>query len=790
VAWSNDRGGSGTASGTVSWSINGITLSAGQNVIAVTAEDGAGNSATDTLTVTYTQPDIPNKQPMADAGPDQTVTQALLTSGSVLVTLDGSSSDDEDNDPLGYAWTQTEGIPVNLMGSDTESPFFSATTALAGQTFSFQLKVNDGKIESDPDSVSVFVEDLPSAGNDPPTSRIGATPTEGMAPLTVSLSGTGTDTDGTVTDYTWTLGDGSSAKDQNISHTYTSPGIYTVKLTVTDNGGATGTDARQIVVSEPPVENSPPNVSISADPLNGFAPLVVNFLSTATDSDGTISSYFWSFGDDTNAQSPNSPHTYDMPGNYRITLTVTDNDGAQASATTTVQVIERTPDLDSDEDGITDMVEVEYALNPESQDTDGDGITDFIEWGPAAVPLDSDGDGDLDALDTDSDNDGKPDSQEGTGDFDEDGAPDYIDRDDTDGPLGDQDQDSIDNSTEVTHMMNPNLQDSDGDGLDDGTEFGHYSEPLDSDGDGALDALDTDSDNDGKPDSQEGTGDFDEDGAPDYIDMDDADGPEGDQDQDGIMNIQETSVGLNPNISDSDQDGIPDPEEMGDITMPMDTDGDGIIDARDRDSDNDGIPDIEESGHDMDNNEVLDRLDAYTATFLAKDIKMSVKVLKQKGRIADMKYLSEPFFSDQWQTLERFRYGGLKFKVYDIPPGELVKVKVVIDDKFPLRTRYWKYDEVTGYQKIRSWTRGNALYFILIDGKDGDADQTANGVIDDPGFIGVSEEEAGTGLVSDLATGGGGSGCSVVKQSSGFPDGLSIFVPLLLLLLVKRMKKT
>jgi uncharacterized protein YdeI (BOF family) len=53
VTWSNDRGGSGTASGTTSWSVNGIVLQPGVNVLTVTAYDAAGNSGTDTLTVTY-----------------------------------------------------------------------------------------------------------------------------------------------------------------------------------------------------------------------------------------------------------------------------------------------------------------------------------------------------------------------------------------------------------------------------------------------------------------------------------------------------------------------------------------------------------------------------------------------------------------------------------------------------------------------------------------------------------------------------------------------------------------
>ncbi|UCD91109.1 MAG: hypothetical protein JSW04_06715, partial [Desulfobacterales bacterium] len=52
VTWVNSAGGSGSASGTSSWSIANIPLSKGTNVLTVTAKDAAGNQATDTLTVT------------------------------------------------------------------------------------------------------------------------------------------------------------------------------------------------------------------------------------------------------------------------------------------------------------------------------------------------------------------------------------------------------------------------------------------------------------------------------------------------------------------------------------------------------------------------------------------------------------------------------------------------------------------------------------------------------------------------------------------------------------------
>jgi len=56
VTWTNSRGGSGTATGTTIWFASGIELQAGTNKLTVTAHDAAGNTATTTLTVTYTSP--------------------------------------------------------------------------------------------------------------------------------------------------------------------------------------------------------------------------------------------------------------------------------------------------------------------------------------------------------------------------------------------------------------------------------------------------------------------------------------------------------------------------------------------------------------------------------------------------------------------------------------------------------------------------------------------------------------------------------------------------------------
>ena len=88
----------------------------------------------------------------------------------------------------------------------------------------------------------------------------------------------------------------------------------------------------------PPPANQPPTVTVSANPTSGLAPLPVSFSSNASDPDGSIVSYSWTFGDGQTATQPFTSSTYTSAGTYTARLTVTDNQGATASATVIINV--------------------------------------------------------------------------------------------------------------------------------------------------------------------------------------------------------------------------------------------------------------------------------------------------------------------------------------------------------------------------------------------------------------------------------------------------------------------
>ena len=101
--------------------------------------------------------------------------------------------------------------------------------------------------------------------------------------------------------------------------------------------------SRQVIPSIvlcPYSENgNPPTAAMTATPLNGDAPLPVSFDgSGSADSDGTIVSYAWDFGDGSTGSGVTINHTYNAAGTYLATLTVTDNDGRSAQDSATIFV--------------------------------------------------------------------------------------------------------------------------------------------------------------------------------------------------------------------------------------------------------------------------------------------------------------------------------------------------------------------------------------------------------------------------------------------------------------------
>lgn len=145
--------------------------------------------------------------------------------------------------------------------------------------------------------------------NLPPSVAFVASPTNGVAPLTVNF----TNLSSGATNYSWNFGDGQTNGNANPIHTYTNAGSYTVVLTAFGIGGSNSlARSNYIVVTSPP-----PVASFSGSPTSGPAPLTVNFSNSSTGA----TNYNWNFGDGSSNAVANPAHTYTNAGTYSVTLT-------------------------------------------------------------------------------------------------------------------------------------------------------------------------------------------------------------------------------------------------------------------------------------------------------------------------------------------------------------------------------------------------------------------------------------------------------------------------------------
>lgn len=176
-----------------------------------------------------------------------------------------------------------------------------------------------------------------------PQATASGTATSGTVPLTVVFSSAGSsDADGSIVSYSWNFGNGTTSTAANPTCVYTSEGTFYAVLTVTDNSGLT--DTATVVVTVGPATNVAPTAVASVSATSGTAPVSVTFSSSGSiDSDGSLTSYYWAFGDGTSSTAAAPSKTYTSAGQYTAVLTVMDNQGATGSSQVTITVAAAAP---------------------------------------------------------------------------------------------------------------------------------------------------------------------------------------------------------------------------------------------------------------------------------------------------------------------------------------------------------------------------------------------------------------------------------------------------------------
>jgi hypothetical protein len=276
VSWTNDRGGSGNATGTTSWSISGVALLSGANILSITARDAAGNSSTDVLTVTYTPPDttVPT---VAITAPTSSATHTT-TSGSL--SMSGTASDNVGVTQV--SWANNRGGSGNATGT--------ASWNIAG--ISLQIGSNVLTITARDAAGNTATAVLTVTYNDataPVISVTGPTSSTTYATSAASVNVSGTASDGIgVTQVSWTndrggSGNATGTTSWSISGVALLSGVNVLSITARDAAGNTATDVLTVtytplltLTSLTPSQAAPQTtgtpVTFTAVAINGTAP--------------------------------------------------------------------------------------------------------------------------------------------------------------------------------------------------------------------------------------------------------------------------------------------------------------------------------------------------------------------------------------------------------------------------------------------------------------------------------------------------------------------------------------
>ena len=216
----------------------------------------------------------------------------------------------------GGAFSPTHPIPAS--GGAARIVYTMIVSGGIGSDYSIGHEAWAGWLTTTPTGTAVFgYQEITSALS----ADFTAEPRSGAAPLPVQFTDVST---GGPTAWTWGFGDASPvSSQQNPTHTFTTPGVYTVTLTVTRTEPAdsdTVVKLNFITVTAPSLQ-----ANFTAQPLFGASPLTVQFTDLSI---GDILTHVWDFGDEGTALLPSPTHTYSVSGHYTVTLTIQDAYGS------------------------------------------------------------------------------------------------------------------------------------------------------------------------------------------------------------------------------------------------------------------------------------------------------------------------------------------------------------------------------------------------------------------------------------------------------------------------------
>ena len=297
------------------------------------------------------------------------VSPSLEVNVNTQVTLSGTSSYDTDGYIAEYHWNQLSGQETFSFNEKASS--FMITPTKEG-VYQFTLIVTDNEgvdSEFETKSIKVVGVDTPvevcNGKDDDNDGQIdegdvcGSTQSENIAPVAsftapeqtyvgqeVTFDASpSTDEDGEITQYKWETEE-TTFFGKIVNYIYTKVGRFTIKLTVTDNIGATSTIEKIINVFSTPAENLAPVANAGIDQTVAKGTAVTLDSSASYDPEGTQISYLWDQieGEDVNLIDDEANPTFlaDKVGIFKFRLVVFDTQGLQSAPdTVTITVVDQ-----------------------------------------------------------------------------------------------------------------------------------------------------------------------------------------------------------------------------------------------------------------------------------------------------------------------------------------------------------------------------------------------------------------------------------------------------------------
>ena len=252
---------------------------------------------------------------------------------------------------------------VNILSGSTASIVWSGLSA--GTTYHWYAVADDGLNTTQSDIWSFTTKSSGGGGdnngegnnnpppppppmNQPPIADAGG-PYFDVVNALIEFNGSAShDPDGSIINYTWDFGDGSTGYGVNPTHIYTSAGVYIVTLTVTDDSNAINAvdiNTTTATISERSF-NYPPSTPVVSGPSTGYVNTSYNFTAVSTDNDSATLQYTFNWGDGETTTTefvPNGTavhlnHTWHVPGNYTIRVMAYDSNTVSGTATHYVEI--------------------------------------------------------------------------------------------------------------------------------------------------------------------------------------------------------------------------------------------------------------------------------------------------------------------------------------------------------------------------------------------------------------------------------------------------------------------